>query len=86
MVSGMSYRATLKLLSLPFFHFILKQETTFFLPLMGLMHNYIIQCMTMRLEGSEAICAYFPRVCVPFLHAGHLFNSETVWNNQRTKD
>ena len=48
-------------------------------------HNYVIRCMRMRLGGSEAISAYFPQVCVPFLHAGHLFNLETVWNNRRIK-
>ena len=49
------------------------------------MYNYVIQYMRMRPGGSKASSAFFPRVFVPFLRAGHLFSSETVWNNRRIK-
>ena len=37
----------------------------------GLMHNYVIQCMRVRLGG---IAKQVPRVCVPFLHTGYKRN------------
>ena len=39
---------------------------------MGLMHNYVIQCMRVRLGG---IAKQVPRVCVPFLHTGDKYIS-----------
>ena len=40
--------------------------------LMGLMHNYVIQCMRVRLGG---IAKQVPRVCVPFLHTSYKYIS-----------
>ena len=39
---------------------------------MGLMHNYVIQCMRVRLGG---IAKQVPRVCVPFLRTGYKYTS-----------
>ena len=39
---------------------------------MGLMHNYVIQCMRVRLGG---IAKQVPRVCVLFLHTGYKYTS-----------
>ena len=39
---------------------------------MGLMHNYVIQCMRVRLGG---IAKQVPRVCIPFLHTGYKYTS-----------
>ena len=39
---------------------------------MGLMHNYVIQCMRVRLGG---IAKQVPRVCVPFLRTGSKYTS-----------
>ena len=43
-----------------------------------LMHNYIIQCMRMRLGDSEESSTFFLRVCVAFMRAGHLFTVKPV--------
>ena len=39
---------------------------------MGLMHNYVIQCMRVRLGG---IAKQVPRVCVLFLRTGYKYTS-----------
>ena len=39
---------------------------------MGLMHNYVIQCMRVRLG---VIAKQVPRVCVSFLHTGYKYIS-----------
>ena len=42
----------------------------------GVMHNYVIPCMRVRLGGiAKQVPPIFPRVCVPFLHTGYKYTS-----------
>ena len=54
---------------------------------MGLMHNYVIQCMGVRLGGIAKQVPPFFRECVfhTYWLQVYLFNSETVRNTRRIK-
>ena len=55
---------------------------------MGLMHNYVIQCMRVRLGGiAKQVPPFSASVCSisTYWLEIYLFNSETVWNKRQIK-